>query len=514
MKKLLITIVLCMPVMLIASVRPIHIQSAAGDVVCQLPSRSRLSRAIAAAKADADVFAVPLSVDFTPYNSGMWSTVDDERVWRIVLCSEDACSLNLLVSDFFIPCRAVLTVASADGCSYIFRFTADNNSSLLAVPAIAGDSIIVEYTEPCDAPFAGMFTISQVGHGFKQVPVLGGSEQSGYCQVSVNSDIADEWLSDAHAVCKIIIGGTTLCTGTLLATADAANPNYVLTARHCISTARQAQGSVFIFNYGDLTSVDSCYVSGSELVAVKNRDSDGYLDFALVRLEALPIGGAISRAGWNATEKQPVGAVCIHHPNGDLKKIAITSDSLMVTSYNNFDPATFFNVGEWSVGATEAGSSGAPLFDDDHKVVGLLAGGDSDCDYPMNDYFQMFAACYNRYSVDSQQLAHWLDPLSITSGTLSSDPVSRINDQSVPQPAVVSVMPSPAVTRITIVADRPIGNIIVTDAYGRLLRSAVVDGECSFIVDVSNYADGIYIAQVQLTDGQKYAVKFIVNKQK
>ncbi len=68
----------------------------------------------------------------------------------------------------------------------------------------------------------------------------------------------------------------------------------------------------------------------------------------------------------------------------------------------------FWRVKHWDIGFTERGSSGAPLFDQHHRIIGTLSGGKSECDAPYDDYFQKLSESWNA----TTQLRHWLDPVS------------------------------------------------------------------------------------------------------
>jgi len=81
-----------------------------------------------------------------------------------------------------------------------------------------------------------------------------------------------------------------------------------------------------------------------------------------------------------------------------------------VASYSDFDDNAFWNILQWDVGTTEAGSSGAPLFDQNHKVIGILSGGDAHCGNSVNDYFLRLTNAWDDYSPSGEQLKFWLDP--------------------------------------------------------------------------------------------------------
>jgi hypothetical protein len=109
-------------------------------------------------------------------------------------------------------------------------------------------------------------------------------------------------------------------------------------------------------------------------------------------------------------------AVCIHHPQGDVKKISWDYDPVTSTPYlstTTVSSATHWLVGNWEDGTTEVGSSGSPLFDQNHRIVGQLHGGFADCDVNLPDWYGKFS-----YSM-TEGLRAWLDPEN--SGAMTLD---------------------------------------------------------------------------------------------
>ncbi len=144
------------------------------------------------------------------------------------------------------------------------------------------------------------------------------------CNVNINCDIANGSEEVRDAVCRIIIDGLELCTGTLVNNTALDGTPYLMTAYHCISNERDAQTSVFLFNYESpyCSSIDgdvSRSLSGSSLKA-----SFDSLDFSLVRLNNIPpYNYRTYLAGWNRRNSPPASSICVHHPLGDIKKVAI-----------------------------------------------------------------------------------------------------------------------------------------------------------------------------------------------
>jgi len=68
----------------------------------------------------------------------------------------------------------------------------------------------------------------------------------------------------------------------------------------------------------------------------------------------------------------------------------------------------------WNKGITEGGSSGSPLINNNHKVIGQLYRGESDCDPTANrdDWYGKFHVSWtgNNATERERKLQPWLDP--------------------------------------------------------------------------------------------------------
>ena len=113
---------------------------------------------------------------------------------------------------------------------------------------------------------------------------------------------------------------------------------------------------------------------------------------------------------------------------GDVKKISIDNDSPIIADYGNgYDTESHWKIGEWNVGTTEGGSSGSPLFDENHRLIGDLTGGEAACGNSVNDYYTRFDLSWDTYSESSQQLKYWLDPQNIGVDTIDGyDPYMSV----------------------------------------------------------------------------------------
>jgi lysyl endopeptidase len=382
-------------------------------------------------------FAHVFEVSFSPETSGEWLKAENgNKIWRIGLVSKGAYSLNLTFDHFKLADKVKLYVYSPDYHKILGAYSSVNNNSAekLAVEPIQGDSLIVELNIPEDVDHYGKLDIKRLGHDF--VNIFGslksaGSElvSSGSCNVDINCEQGLDWQREKYAVCKLIVNNQDLCTGTLINNTALDNTPYVITANHCIDTTIKAEATVFIFNYekwkcGGEDGPTPLTLSGSQLMA-----TTPLLDFALVKMYTLPFFSSKPYlAGWNSSTTPSTSSVTIHHPGGDFKKISIDQNAAISSTYpDDYLNNTHWKISRWETGTTERGSSGCPLFNQNHEFIGDLTGGDATCTNPVNDYFAKFSSSWAYFTASDRQLKNWLDPLNSSEVSLAGhDPYEAI----------------------------------------------------------------------------------------
>ncbi len=393
-------------------------------------------------------FAHAFDVSLSPKNAGKWYCDGEVNIWQLRIRSVGAYSLNLILEHYNLPEGAKLFLINQNSGEVKGAYTSLNNSSnqVLAIEPLEGDELTVQYEEPLNAGFPGDFLISQVAHDFIGV-VSSGTHRplgiSGSCNVNINCDVANGTENIRDAVCRIIIEGKEICTGTLINNTGLDGTPFLLTAYHCINSEIKAQASVFLFNYespycGSVDGDVSRSLSGSSL-----KSSFDSLDFALVRLNTtIPYNYRSYLAGWNRKNVAPNSSICIHHPLGDIKKVSIDQDPAVTAKFNSsYLAAGFWNILRWEKGVTEQGSSGGPLFDQNKQFIGSLTGGSASCVLPTNDYFEKFALAWDYRKEPTKQLRVWLDPIysnvekldgmSTNSGQTLCKPVTNFKNSDV-----------------------------------------------------------------------------------
>ena len=351
-------------------------------------------------------------------NSGTLNILPDgTKILRIGIRSAGAYSLSVVFNDYNIPEGAAVFLYNIHKSDVLGAFTSKNNDhgKILPTAPVPGDEIIIEYNEPVNSAFIGNLVVSQVCHDYKGIFSYlakdGNFGHSGSCNIDINCNQGIDWQKEKHSVCRMITGGI-LCTGTLLNNTSWDAKPYFLTAHHCISTQTAASNMVLFFNYESPTCHGTDGLTNQTVAGATLKATTPNLDFCLLELsETPPASYNPYYAGWSISEIQAKRSVCIHHPQGDVKKISKDDDPPVTGNYGaGFDHNSHWLITSWELATTEGGSSGSPIFDEQHRVTGDLTGGEATCSNSVNDYFAKLYMSWNDYSNNNQQLKFWLDP--------------------------------------------------------------------------------------------------------
>ncbi|MFK7755613.1 MAG: T9SS type A sorting domain-containing protein [Flavobacteriales bacterium] len=366
-------------------------------------------------------FGIEHDVAVTPATHGVWTELNSgDRIWRYGIdATAEATSVSFLFDSYSLEKGAKLFIWNADRTEFLGSFDHRNNkeTGLLPVSLVHSNKVVVEYIVP-NGISEGELSISMIVQGYRPIlnkfddPERGPYGNSGACNIDVNCPEGDEWQTEANSIALIISGGFASCSGAMVNnTANDGTP-YFLTANHCLGNP---SAWVYLFNHkaacGGNTPVDSDEqsISGGVL-----RASNGGSDFALVELSATPPADYnVQYSGWDRSDELSTGAVGIHHPSGDLMKICFEDD---IAYQANQGGAAVWYIDEWELGVTEGGSSGSPLFDLNHRIIGQLYGGFAACSGSVNngqaDWYGRFGVSWDGSS-SSNRLKDWLDPLGL-----------------------------------------------------------------------------------------------------
>ncbi len=335
------------------------------------------------------------TADLSLQSSGTWTEMaNGSRVWRLSLHCPGARSINFVFDQYVVPEGAQVFVYNANN-EWLGAFTqaSSGGRAEMGVTQLAGDEVTVEYIEPVAVQGQGQLHINQVTHAYRDVlGLMKGLGDSGACNNNVICPEGDDWRDEIASVGMITVSGSGICTGTLINNCANDGTPYFLTANHCTSGSNVGTWG-FRFNWDSPTCTPTTNGPTNQTVAGSTllMNSAGS-DVALLQLNTTPPASyGVFYAGWDATGTAATTSTCIHHPSGDIKKISFDNNA---NTQGTFGGAACWRIATWEDGTTEPGSSGSGLWNQDHRLIGQLFGGEASCANNVNDYFGRFNVSY------------------------------------------------------------------------------------------------------------------------
>jgi len=378
-------------------------------------------------------FGEVLDVNLDMIVLGRWDTLPDgSRLCRFNVISTGAWSIYFQYDDFWLPPQANLYIYGENSSRAIGAFTEQNNTlnGIFATQLVAGDTITLEYREPANCIQSARINISKVIHDYRNFIGLSDGPHGNAlsCHVNVSCPAGNAWRNEIRSVGLVLLAGGS-CSGTLLNNVQQNGVPYFLTAFHCIdsdgdgiissSEQSSAENMIVHFNHeagrcGDNTWHDLHTVSGSTYLSGSPNS-----DFALFQLNTTPPSQyGVHYAGWSNLDVPATSSAGFHHPGGDIKKLAIDNDVALNYPFTQGwlgSPSTPPNT-HWDVtydqGRTEGGSSGSPLFDQNHRVVGQLHGGFviTTCSTVPRKLYGKLSYSWDGDGTSATRLSDYLDP--------------------------------------------------------------------------------------------------------
>jgi len=360
-------------------------------------------------------FALPHEQSITPATDGIWERVNmNTQRWSLRVSCENALSMNMGFGRFNMPSSGSMLITDGTGDFRVRPFTADDNKSHgeLWTPVVPGGEAIIEITVKNEerALIVKGIELTSINPGYRWVHDAAGRGSSESCNIDVVCPEGDPWWNEIPSVGVYTLNGYLTCTGVMMNNTAQDQTPYFLTANHCGVTSSSDSSIVVYWNHqnsycrtpgssdsgGNGNGNFSQFTSGSTMRATRS-----YTDFTLTELSSNPNAAwGITYSGWSRASSASLGAG-IHHPEAAEKRISF--------------PDTVQGSGEywdvnWGEGRTAPGSSGSPLYDGNHRVVGQLCCGSSYCPNDLNDYYGR--SLYQSWDgSSSSSLSSWLDPV-------------------------------------------------------------------------------------------------------
>lgn len=422
---------------------------------------------------------------------------DGSRIGRMRFVSPGAVSQAFRFSAFYLAGGCELYIYDEVGAIVRGAFTAANNKPFggLYFSSTAGASHVLELFEPSGSFGQSTLIADRIYQGYHTAQSLGITppkrkseamqrsfgESEASCNFNVNCEGYD-WCVEKYAVClleKADDSSTSICTGTLLNNSANNFTPYVLTAWHCLDRTRDCSISTneqnidniaFVFNWWSVGCSNGTQsqananvgnkVFSSGIIRALYRETD----MALLEIRTESDGGEFSVpptdmfyfAGWSRRDQLPTAGTILHHPKGDIMKGSIVmNDSITYPQYMFHSPSRGHrcNDGNYTItsadettnyigcyihdGATEPGSSGSALLNENRLVVGQLSQNTEVYCWaqqdkgPQHNGFGKFSVSWAGGGTEPTRLSSWLapatDPPMVLVGLMSNSQVQIYN---------------------------------------------------------------------------------------
>jgi lysyl endopeptidase len=355
----------------------------------------------------------PVIVNRTNTPAATWTVLPNGwRAWSIEVTSEGALGLRLGLETVNLPQGTRLLVYDPANptaeATPITSATISGQKQIWTETVFSQTAVLECQVPPEVDPSAISFTVTALSHLYRSPffrPKSPGCEPEVACYPA--------WMDDAEGVAEIDFmdsGTEYICTGCLLNdTVPSTTINYFLTANHCVGNQTVASTIQFFWFF----QADTCHGTPPDQGSVPHTsggaafldgiDNQSGTDFTLLRLHQSPPDG-VTYLGWSTAVPTSETLTCIQHPQGLDKRISFGHKTDPGPGWEDFTGI------HWSTGVTEEGSSGSPLLNANHQVIGQLYGGNSDCNHLSG------TDIFGRFDLSYQMIQPWIDPDSLSTG--------------------------------------------------------------------------------------------------
>ncbi|MBI2682228.1 MAG: trypsin-like peptidase domain-containing protein [Acidobacteriales bacterium] len=326
-------------------------------------------------------------------DAGVWAVMADGRnAWMLEIGSPGAKAIRLRLRDLALAEGARLFILAAEGDGPA-EVTATSKKDYFSVP-VPGDAVRLEALLPAGARREEFsITIEGVGYLYRDPASekLGGDYDAGAC--NLDAKCYPVWQESGDSTVHIMFEDAQYiysCSSAMVNNLTADLSPYLLTANHCIDSQALASSVTAFFGHETTTCNTPPSISYSSGGGATYLNGSADADITLLQFNGWILPGTVF-AGWTLdTSATPQAITGIHYPEGSYRRISFGKRQIDNFSFPNFHRVI------WDSGVTEPGSSGSPLFNASHQVMGTLWGGSSSCQTPKAaDYYGKLSLAYS-----------------------------------------------------------------------------------------------------------------------
>lgn len=384
--------------------------------------------------------AILYPLDVNLFEKGKWITLQNsKKVYCLTINAPESHGIIVRYSDFYIPEGAKLYAYNPDNKndSWVYTHEQNKQGGGYSTEVLSGDKIILEYVPSTTSTEKPRLHITEIGYKYRSLnePFFtenknskSFNDPSNWCMMNVNCPEGDPWQRQKKGVMYLRIKkGNNLyaCSGSLINNTNEDKTPYILSAFHCFFSENgqleaDVEATEFHFEYetagceNEKVRPAVKIMKGADLLVATPiaNSSDGVL---LKLKDNIPSDWDVYYNGWDRENdgNKIKNGVVIHHPQGDVKKIAFYNTPLISDQWNDTSQAAKNThwVVTYSEGVTNGGSSGSPIFNSSGLIVGSLTGGNSSCSKPSEaDWYGKFWYHFDQSPNANLRMNKYLDP--------------------------------------------------------------------------------------------------------
>lgn len=367
-----------------------------------------------------------MNVDIDVLATAKITELNDSIIYALTIEAKNARNLSLQFNEFNLSPGAILSLFTSHELTDSITASQNNQNRVWATRVYQGSTIGVVLKIPKREEGLSSLRINKVNFGYKRFgQEFGNPGVSQGCNINVVCPQGNGWENERNSVAIVISGGFESCTGALVMNTCGTNIPYFLTADHCLDG--NVQNWVFQFQtWSNTCTGNNGWREDVQFNGCQLRANSAASDFALLQLNQTPAANSgINYAGWSRETTGITQTTILHHPAGDLMKISRDNDAPTTT--------TVSGVSAWQLGldlgATEGGTSGAPYFNQAHRIVAQHYGtGQTNlgvCQRTIK-YGGRFDLSWTGGGTASTRLSNWLDPSNSGALTTNTTNVSNL----------------------------------------------------------------------------------------
>lgn len=391
--------------------------------------------------------AEPVSVDIDIVKNADWVEENGLAFGKYTIHATGAKTISADFDFFFLPKNTELYAYSENGQMITGPVTEKENNvnNFWGTWVYRGEQLTIEVKLPISSKSELKLHLASVAYGYKDIyrpdvhPYLFGNSEP--CNINVLCPLGSGWEKERNSVVLILNrGGSAFCSGALINNAANLDIPYVLTANHCFNSIDGDNDPTqwkFTFQAWSPTCSPNQNADGITFNGASLRANSAATDFCLVQMNnSPPASTCITAAGWSRVTNNIEKTTIIHHPIGDVMKISADNQPPVqeVILFKGVNTSTWRL--ELDQGALQGGSSGAPYFDQNHRIIGQHASTPlsslPECDRLVK-FGGRFDLSWTGGGTSSTRLSDWLDPNN--TGAMITDP--RVSGLSISGPNFV-----------------------------------------------------------------------------